>query len=79
MPITKGALKKLRHDVKRTQQRVVVRRQVRDAVKKMRQSPTKKTLALVFHALDSAATKKIIHPNKAARLKSRLTKLLAKK
>lgn len=38
----------------------------------------KKTLSQVFSALDKAAKKNIIHKNKAARKKSRLSKLLAK-
>jgi len=42
----------------------------------MRKQPTKKSLALVFSALDKAAKTGVIHKNKAARLKARLSKLL---
>lgn len=79
MPITKQALKKLRHDRKRTFQTEKVRGTLRKLVKSVRKTPTKKSLSAVFKALDKATKKNIIHKNKAARLKARLSKLLAKK
>jgi ribosomal protein S20 len=48
-------------------------------VKSMRKHPTQKSLTLAFTALDKAAKTHVIHKNKAARLKARLAKLLAKK
>jgi small subunit ribosomal protein S20 len=56
-----------------------IRRQLKDAVKKARQKPTKKILSEAFRVLDRAAKKRVIHPNKAARLKSRLSKPAQKK
>jgi ribosomal protein S20 len=41
-------------------------------------TPGKKTLSAAFKALDKSAKGHIIHKNKAARLKSRLSKLLKK-
>lgn len=41
-----------------------------------RKKPTKKNLGSVFSELDRAAKKHVIHKNKAARLKSRLSKLV---
>jgi small subunit ribosomal protein S20 len=79
MPIIARAAKKLRHDRKRTKQTMSVRAGLRDIVKSFRKSPTKKSLDKVFRALDKAAKRNIIHKNKAARLKSRLAKLIAKK
>lgn len=49
---------------------------MREAVKKMRLTKTKKALQLAFAALDKAAKRKVIHQNQAARLKSRLNKLV---
>lgn len=78
MPITKRAIKKLRHDRIRTVHTGNVRESLRKIVKIARISPGKKSLTAAFRALDKAAGKNIIHKNKAARLKSRLSKLLKK-
>jgi ribosomal protein S20 len=45
-------------------------------VKSMRKKPTQTSLAKAFRALDKAAKTHVIHKNKAARLKARLSKLL---
>jgi len=79
MPITKSAKKKLRQDKKRTQQNLLVKKIVRTAILTFKRKPTPAALAKVTSALDMAAKKKVIHANKAARLKSRLSKLIGKK
>jgi small subunit ribosomal protein S20 len=76
MPIIARASKKLRHDRKRTKVTMAARENLRNFVKSFRKSPTKKSLSGVFQTLDKAAKRNIIHKNKAARLKSRLSKLL---
>jgi len=78
MPIIAQAAKKLRHDRKRTKITMAARENLRDIVKSFRKSPTKKSLKDVFQALDKAAKRNIIHKNKSARLKSRLSNLLTK-
>ena len=78
MPITKRAIKKLRHDRIRTTQTDNIRRSLRKLIKAARVSPGKKSLTSAYRALDKAAKNHIIHKNKAARLKSRLSKLLKK-
>ena len=78
MPITKRAIKKLRHDRKRAVQTDKVRQNLRKLIKAARVSPGKKSLNAVFTALDKAVGTHVVHKNKAARLKSRLSKLLAK-
>jgi len=78
MPITKQAAKKLRHDRKRTVKTDKTQTTLRKLIKSARVSPDKKSLSAVFQALDKAAKTHIIHKNKAARLKSRLSKLLPK-
>jgi small subunit ribosomal protein S20 len=78
MPIIARAAKKLRHDRKRTKVTMAARENLRGVVKSFRKSPTKKSLKDVFRVLDKAAKRNIIHKNKSARLKSRLSHLLAK-
>ena len=79
MPITKQAAKKLRRDRTIQIRNARVRRDVREAVKAVRKHPTEKALSLAAKTLDKAAKTHVVHKNKAARLKSRLAKLLGKK
>ena len=79
MPITKRAIKKLRHDRRRFPQNELMRKALKKRVKAARASPTPKTLSAAFAALDKAVKHHIVHKNKAARLKSRLAKILKKK
>lgn len=79
MPITLQAKKKQRHDKKRNMHNVSVRRRVALLVKTARAKPTAKSIRDAFQVLDKAAKIRVIHPNKAGRTKSRLSKLLAKK
>jgi len=78
MPITKQAIKKLRHDRQRTKQNANHRVLLKGLVKKARKAPTAKSVSLVFAALDKAAKRNIIHKNAASRTKARLSKLLKK-
>ena len=52
---------------------------MKEAVKVFRTAPSEKLLQKVFRALDRAAKKNVLHANRTARLKSRLSKLLNKK
>jgi len=79
MPITKGAIRKLRADKSKTRINGMVKRAFREAVSKMRKHPTVKNLVEVYKRLDRAAKSQVIHRNKADRLKSRLSRLLRKK
>ena len=78
MPITKQAAKKLRRDHATSIRNSRVRRDVREAIKAVRKHPTIKTLSMATKLLDKAAKTHIVHKNKAARLKSRLSRLLKK-
>jgi len=78
MPITKRAVKKLKHDRARTQVNEKTRGLLKTVIKKTRKSPTQKTLTAAFTALDKAVKGGLIHKNAAARTKSRLSKLLKK-
>ncbi len=76
MPIIKRAIKKLRHDRRRTAERVVAKKSLLRAIKSARKTPTPKKISLAYQSLDKASKHHLIHVNKAARLKSRLSKLL---
>ncbi|MBI3385551.1 30S ribosomal protein S20 [Candidatus Gottesmanbacteria bacterium] len=78
MPIIKRAIKKLHHDRVRSKENELVRMKVHTVVKAARKTKTPKTIALAYQTLDKAVKHGVVHPNKAARLKSRLAKLLKK-
>jgi small subunit ribosomal protein S20 len=76
MPITKGAIRKLRADKKKSALNLKVKTAYKQAVSSMRKHPSIKTLREVFSKVDRAAKTNVIHKNKASRLKSRLSKLV---
>lgn len=73
MPLIKSAIKKVRKDKVRTARNRKREQGLKSLIKKSRISKSSKDLQAVFSALDKAAKVKLIHPNKAARLKSRLS------
>ncbi|MGE5554436.1 MAG: 30S ribosomal protein S20 [Betaproteobacteria bacterium] len=83
MPNIKSAEKRVRTSEKRRARNQAVKSSLRTAVKKVRTAVEAKSpaVAQTFQAatssLDKAAAKGVIHPNKAARLKSRLAKRVA--
>ena len=74
MPIIKSAIKKVRKDKLRTARNKKREVALKSLVAKARKTKAAKDLQAAFSALDKAAKVGLIHPNKAARLKSRLTK-----
>lgn len=68
----------MRHDKRRTKANSQKKIALKKLVKQMRRTPTAKNLTPVFSALDKAVKTKLIHKNKASRLKSRLSKTLVK-
>lgn len=76
MPITVGAIRKQRADVRKAAVNRAIRARYKEAIHDVRIKPTAKSLSEVFKQLDRAAKNKTIHKNKASRLKSRLSKLL---
>lgn len=69
----------MHHDRKVTKHNELKKIAVKKAVKLHRRTPTAKTLLSVFSLLDKSVKTHNIHKNKAARLKSRLAKLVAAK
>ena len=78
MPVIKSAQKKMRKDVKRTARNAQKKTEIKGLIKNTRRDPSKEGLSNVFSALDKAVKTNLIHANKAARLKSRLSHLAAK-
>lgn len=78
MPVTKSALKSLRRDKRKTLINQPIRSKYKSAVKRARLEPKAENIRLACSFLDKAAKKKIIYKNKAARLKSRLCRLIKK-
>ncbi len=76
MPVIKSARKKLRQDIKREKQNNKFRNLLKKALSAAKKSPTPKNISLAFKTIDKIAKKNIIHKNKAARLKSNLSKLV---
>jgi len=77
----KSALKRIRQTKTRTDRNRYQHKTTRNAVRNLRASTDKKEagalLPLVSSMLDKLAKKNIIHKNKAANLKSKLTKHVA--
>ncbi len=79
MPVIQSAKKALRRDRRRAVVNKEIKIKIKEILKSTRKNPNKKNLDLSFKILDRAAKKKVIHQNKASRLKSRLSKLLKTK
>lgn len=75
MPIIKSAIKKARKDKTRTAHNSKREASLKKILKTARRTPNKKNLSALSSALDKAVKVNLIHANKAARLKSRLSKL----
>jgi small subunit ribosomal protein S20 len=78
MPVTKSAKKALRVGRRKSAVNAKIRNSYKEALKMTRKHPTEENLKKTFSILDKAAKSNVIHPNKAARLKSRLAKLFSK-
>lgn len=78
MPKLKSSKKRLRQARAHTKRNRAQRSAVKTAVKKARATPTPETVRAASSALDRGARKGQVHPNAAARKKSRLARLLAK-
>ena len=78
MPLIRSAIKKLRKDRKRTIVNKAKKETLKGLIKKTRVNKNTDSLKAVFSALDKAVKVNLIHKNKSARLKSRLSKLLSR-
>ena len=77
MPLLKHAKKKLKQDKVRTTRNRRVKDLFKSLIKKAKASKTPEAVSAAFSGIDKAAKQNILHKNKAARLKSALTKAVA--
>lgn len=78
MPILKNAKKALRASKRKNIINTQVRSKLKSAVDEMKKSPAADKLNSAFSTIDRSVKKNIIQKNKAARMKSSLSKLLNK-
>lgn len=85
MPNTKSAAKAMRQAVRRKVRNTKVKNNFKDAVKAVRKlvlagkkAEAAEMMKKVMSSLDKAAKTNVIHKNKSARLKSRLSKSISK-
>jgi small subunit ribosomal protein S20 len=77
---TKSGLKRKRQAIRRAARNQMVLSMIKTLVKKVRQvaAPAAQDVRAVIRTLDAAARKGIVHPNAAARKKSRLMRRVAR-
>jgi small subunit ribosomal protein S20 len=75
MPVIKSAKKKLRQDKKREEVNDALRSTLKKVLKEAQKSKTAEKVKKAAILVDKAVKKGLIHKNKAARIKSRLSKL----
>jgi small subunit ribosomal protein S20 len=76
MPVIKSAIKKLRKDKKREAHNDAFRDLMGQAIKAVKRETNTANLSHAFSLIDKAAKKHLLHKNKAARMKSSLSKLI---
>jgi len=76
MPVIKSAKKKLKQDKKREKTNKLLKTSFKNAIKEAQRSKTAAKILNAVKLVDKVAKKRIIHKNKAARIKSSLSKLI---
>jgi small subunit ribosomal protein S20 len=79
LPTHKSTAKRLKTGQKANARNKAIKSRASTLVKKTEVSPDEKSLKEAVSFLDRASRTGAIHPNKASRIKSRLTKLVRKK
>jgi ribosomal protein S20 len=75
MPIIKSAIKRAKQSAKRRAHNVVIKREVKDAVKAFIAKPTAAALSKAQSEIDTAVKKNLLNKNTAARRKANLAKI----
>ncbi len=78
MPVTKTAKRALRGSIKKHAINQTMEMRLETAIRKVKKTKSAESVRTASSLADRAAKKKIIHKNKAARIKSSLSKLLVK-
>lgn len=76
MPITKSAQKALRQQITRTRANRVIKSKVKSSIDAFTVSAKPENLSQAYSQIDKAVKKNQLHQNKAARLKSTLSRRL---
>lgn len=79
MPVTKTAKRALRSSRRKGKINKLIINNLATQIRLAKKNKTQKSLSAAMSTIDRAVKKHIIHPNKAARLKSTLSKLALKK
>jgi small subunit ribosomal protein S20 len=79
MPVTKTAKRALRSSKNKESVNRLIMTKLEIAIRNARKSKTSQKIISAISLADKAAKKKVIHKNKAARIKAQLAKLLVKK
>lgn len=77
MPVTVTAKRALRSSKRKQVVNKTLMTKLEIAMRKAKKNPTKALISEIESLADRATKKRIIHANKAARIKSRYTKLLS--
>jgi small subunit ribosomal protein S20 len=78
MPITTSAKKALRVSERKQTVNRKIKKQLKKALDEFEKRQTPESLRVAVSEIDKAVKKNLIHKNKAARMKSRLSKMLGK-
>jgi small subunit ribosomal protein S20 len=76
MPVIKSAKKKLRKDKKITAENKHLKSLLKSTIKQAEKKPTEASVKKAIKIIDKITKKKILHKNKASRIKSRLSKTI---
>lgn len=79
MPITTSARKAVRQSKRKEKINRKTKKRLSLSIKNFEKSPKDGDLSAVYKIIDLAAKKNLIHPNKASRIKSKLSKLASPK
>lgn len=75
MPVTKSAIKTLRKEKRKQEVNDSLRESLRESLKAAKKTKTPISVRKAISFIDKAVKKNLFHKNKAARMKSSLTKL----
>lgn len=79
MPVTKTAKRALRSSLKKRVQNQAILKKIDILKRVFKKKLTKDSFSQLVSEIDKAVKKKVMHKNKAARIKSRFSKLLQQK
>jgi len=77
MPILQNAKKALRSSRKKTVFNSRVKSILKTMIDKIKKEPSEENLSSAFSSIDKAVKRKLMHKNKAARMKVQLSKLIS--